>query len=1066
MKLLYKTKNGQHPQGLSRVYFCAHPEEYREHLDPITRDVHEHTNCAVWYKEDPSTAVDHLLLDDMNLIIVAVTYRFLTTPNPARDEEIAYALKQNIPLLPILFAPGLETEYASVFGNRQFLARFQANNGALDYVHKLGLSLSRSTVSHTQTEKILSAFETTFFLSYRKKDRLAALRLMRRIHQSEDLRHIAIWYDEYLSVGEDFNRSIEAELEKSLLFILAVTRNMVDEESYVSRCEYPMAQQQNKAVLPILLDSIDQQLLRERFPALPDTLEEDQQAIERILKDFLAENGIEIRNDPHTIYLLALAYFFGVYVEKDAALGIDYLKRSVKMGNPQAAKMLAEIYANGQHVKGDLSLAFKYQKIWLKHTRKTYREALLSTDVDAFAEAMLDTAELYRRMGRMNKGKSLLARCYQLYSDMTYERKDDYHRTYLTLLTHSDFHKQELLDMGKTNMVENVPEPPIGCSPYVEAAAVLRDLLRAAKESTDYPAIRNRCYEQLLRLPLDEAECFLIHPAAQRKLMIAYSLLGTTINEHYPHGDSHDYFARAQQLAEPDETVSHTEIARIFGRPNIPSIRNDSLDVRVFLSAWKQIHRTNRLAKKEKPAFEEGVALPLKAVKPYADRMGARAIFMEIASMSDFNMLLDDLTMDWMQNGKILCANDEEKAEAVRLYEKCACSFLFDGNFPLPYIELCQDLHDRSPSDSVYLQKIGFAYLSRANYLTHRLTSTLYSEYGEESNTLPQDSDLCEEILLPCETVPKEPINPDPTTTTLTTAIECAQKAYDSYKTCMQIHHHSDVTMEYCACCHLLGNLLVQNGQADQALKYLDEAFSTYESIILNRHQASLEQILELSLIKAAEEENPVPHIERATDLITHIQNEERAILMSARLHKIQSDLFFRERNPEFTLHFAHRTRKEYEELFEIDPERYRDGLCMARLWVMERLTDSPEDQEQHRRLYEDNCAILEPIVQENPTVQSTLLLAETYLSVVFREIHTQNTCEAALKALELIKPRQRFRAHPRYYDIFFKAHVYTVAFDWKNKRYGKAIFKFTRLFFTLLPDLYRHIFSDISISI
>jgi hypothetical protein len=185
---------------------------------------------------------------------------------------------------------------------------------------------------------------------------------------------------------------------------------------------------------------------------------------------------------------------------------------------------------------------------------------------------------------------------------------------------------------------------------------------------------------------------------------------------------------------------------------------------------------------------------------------------------------------------------------------------------------------------------------------------------------------------------------------------------------------------------------------------------------------------------------------------------------MSARLHKIQSDLFFRERNPEFTLHFAHKTRKEYEKLFEIDPERYRDGLCMARLWVAERLTDTPEDREMRRRLCEENCATLQPIVQEHPTVQSVLLLAETYLVTAVHEIRTQNTCESALKALELIKPRQRFRAHPRYYDVFFKAHAYTVAFDWKNKRYGKAIFKFIRLFFTLLPDLYRHIFSDISI--
>ncbi len=1066
MKLLYKTKNGEHPQGLSRVYFCAHPEAYREHLDSVTRDVHEHTNCAIWYKEDPNAATDPLLLDDMNLIIVAVTYRFLTTPNSARDEEVAYAIKKNIPLLPILFAPGMDTEYAAVFGNRQFLARFQASNGALDYTHKLGLSLSRSTVSHTQTEKILSAFEATFFLSYRKKDRLAALRLMKRIHQSEDLRHIAIWYDEYLSVGEDFNRSIEAELEKSLLFILAVTRNMVDEESYVSRCEYPMAQQQNKAILPILLDSIDQQLLRERFPALPDTLEEDQQAIERILKDFLAENGIEIRNDPHTTYLLALAYFFGVYVEKDASLGIDYLKRGMKLGNPQSAKMLAEIYANGQHVKEDLSQALKYQKMWLKHTKQAYREALLPSDVDAYAEAMLDTVELYRRMGRLNKGKALLTRCYQLHDDMTYERRADYHRAYLTLFTRSDFRKQEFFDMSKTDMVENVPVPPIGYSSYVEAVATLRALLRAAKECPDYPAIRDRCWERIRCLPLDEARHYFTHPTVQRQLMFAYSLLGTTIAEHHPHENSDDYFALAQQLMTDDKTLSHADIAHAFDHPRIRPLPHDPMDIRVFLSAWKQIRRINRMAKKKKPPFAEGVALPFKEVKPYADRMGARSVFMEIAFMNDFNMDLDDITLNWMRNGKILCANDREKEEAVRLYEKCARSIMYDDDIQLPYIELCQELHDRSPIGSTYLQKIGFAYLNKANSLALILLKAPHDNREEITNEGQEDPFLYGDPPFPLEAMPTESVEakePNPTAS-LAKAIACAKKAYDSYKTCMQSYHHSGVTMEYGACCHLLGNLLVRNGQADEAMKYLEEAFSTYESFILCQHSASLEQVLEFSLIQAAEETNSTPHIERATELIARIRDEERSLLMSARLHKTQSDLFFRERDPEFTLYFCHRTLEDYEKLYESNPERYWNEVCMARLWLIDRLTNSPEDQEERLHLYEQNCAMLQPLLRENPTVQSILLQAETYLSITRYEIHNHNTCDSAWNALRLIKPRRRFRGHPRYYDVFFKAHACTIAYDWKNKRYGKAIFKFIRLFFALLPDAYHHIFSDISI--
>ena len=548
--------------------------------------------------------------------------------------------------------------------------------------------------------------------------------------------------------------------------------------------------------------------------------------------------------------------------------------------------------------------------------------------------------------------------------------------------------------------------------------------------------------------------------------MLAFSMLGTTVNEHYPDQNGDTYFELSKQHSDSEDPLSHAEITRLFDRPNVPSLHNDSNDIHVFLSSWKQIRRTNRMARKKLPHFEEGVDLPLKVVKPYADRIGSRSVFTDIASMNDFNTDLDEITLQWMQSGKILCANEEEKKEAVRLYEKCACSFMFNGKFSLAYVELCQDLYDRSPTSSEYLRKIGFAYLSTANYYANRLKRV---PRGQEENTndfQTQDSLLQVDALDTDHTISTddEIAEHNYSEKSLTRAIAYAQKSYDNYKACMQINHHSGVIMEHGACCHLLGNLLSQSGQTDSALQYLDEAFTTYESIIQNNHQAFLEQMLEISLIHIAENKNTAIHIELATDLISCIQEEERFRLMSARLHKTQSDLFFREHDPEFTLHFARLALMEYENLYNSNPERYLYSVCMARLWVMGRLTNSPEDQEKHQRMYETNCMVLQPMMLDNPTVQSILLLAESYLSVASKEIHTYNTCDSALKAIQLIKPRQRFCDHPRYFDIFFKAHVCTAVYDWKNKRYGKAIFKFIRLYCALLLDMYRHIFSDISI--
>ena len=51
------------------------------------------------------------------------------------------------------------------------------------------------------------------------------------------LQNCAIWYDEFLIPGENFNEAIEVALKKSGLFALAVTPNLVNEENYVMSTE-------------------------------------------------------------------------------------------------------------------------------------------------------------------------------------------------------------------------------------------------------------------------------------------------------------------------------------------------------------------------------------------------------------------------------------------------------------------------------------------------------------------------------------------------------------------------------------------------------------------------------------------------------------------------------------------------------------------------------------------------------------------------------------------------------------------------------------------------------------
>ena len=95
-------------------------------------------------------------------------------------------------------------------------------------------------------KKVKEAFEAYIFLSYRKKDTYYANIVMNAIHENDFARDIAIWFDEFLVPGEDFNDSIDEVLKKSELFALVVTPSIIEKDNYVMRVEYPNAKELNK----------------------------------------------------------------------------------------------------------------------------------------------------------------------------------------------------------------------------------------------------------------------------------------------------------------------------------------------------------------------------------------------------------------------------------------------------------------------------------------------------------------------------------------------------------------------------------------------------------------------------------------------------------------------------------------------------------------------------------------------------------------------------------------------------------------------------------------------------
>ena len=214
--LKYKAK-GNSPKGKSKVYFCCHEDDFEKYFESISNEVLSICDCAVWYA-DGSIVRDEDFLNDlaqMQLFVIPVTTGLLCTESAALKVDFKVATDVHIPVLPIMQEKGLEKLFSEKLGNLQFLERNQEDSTAISYEDKLKKYLESVLIGNDLVEKIRSSFDAYVFLSYRKKDRKYAQELMRLIHKNEFCRDIAIWYDEFLTPGEDFNDSIRDALKKS-----------------------------------------------------------------------------------------------------------------------------------------------------------------------------------------------------------------------------------------------------------------------------------------------------------------------------------------------------------------------------------------------------------------------------------------------------------------------------------------------------------------------------------------------------------------------------------------------------------------------------------------------------------------------------------------------------------------------------------------------------------------------------------------------------------------------------------------------------------------------------------
>ena len=223
---------GEFMPNKAKVFFSCHPDDYK-YFNEISKEVLDISYCFFYYALEDGTPLNkeewEFSLKEMSLLVVPITRKYLTQPNRAFDVDLDIARKNHIPILPIMCEEGLVELFNEKFGEYQFLSKVSNDKTEVSYKDKLTDFLKSIIKSQEQTFLIMQNFKGLVFLSYRKKDREVAQKLMREIHNDKELYDLCIWYDEFLTPGESFNDEISVLLQACDLMLHNVTPSIVED---------------------------------------------------------------------------------------------------------------------------------------------------------------------------------------------------------------------------------------------------------------------------------------------------------------------------------------------------------------------------------------------------------------------------------------------------------------------------------------------------------------------------------------------------------------------------------------------------------------------------------------------------------------------------------------------------------------------------------------------------------------------------------------------------------------------------------------------------------------------
>lgn len=443
LSLTYHTKANSSTVGKKHVYLSGHPDDLKQYQEAICSLIYESHNCVVSHLDTKfmslmKTSEEELqfLLENANGIFVLVTKRFLNEASISSDTELPYLIRKHIPFLPLFLEPELETTFSLKFHSRHGVSTVTVDPTGIPFRQKILTFLTNTLGTAEENERIRSVFRHHVFLSYRKKDRIRANAIIRRLHDDPQLDNTAVWFDEFLDPGTDFNNAIVQKLREAELVLFVVADSWLEKDNYIERIEYKETVKLGKPFYAVKFGRVDNGLLEKQYPGISNHFISIPALTKQVKKSLQLPRSISIES-AHDLYLLSLAYFRGYYVATDHTKGRRLLETAAQKKDMDAICTLAGHHRTGFYGETDPKRALElYQEALSIH-----KSLLLSTNhIDRISE-IFDIWEeiitLYRSTGDERSYRAETEKQLSFFEDYMYRNPSFQQATLLIFIYNS-----------------------------------------------------------------------------------------------------------------------------------------------------------------------------------------------------------------------------------------------------------------------------------------------------------------------------------------------------------------------------------------------------------------------------------------------------------------------------------------------------------------------------------------------------------------------------------------------------------------------------------------------------